>query len=482
MIRPVLTRDPVGEFPVASKMSPSLTARLLRGLIAPLAVVAVLLGVSGAWAVEEAVEAVNDRVLAAASRAIAESLSVEEGQITLDLPVSAFGMLENNARDNVYYNVVHRGVVLTGYADLPRVDTSKLRDGEIAFAKKEYRGQRVRIVVEARRLPRVGGLVYVHVAETMEARNRVLRPALIGLFIIEGVLVLLGVALVPVAVRWGLRPLGRLQREMDAREASDFTPLPLGDVPAELLDLVKAFNALLARLDLAVEGVKRFTADASHQMRTPLSILRTHISVLRNARPGSDDALASIDDIDEASRRLQHLLVQLLALARAESNGSAHVLLEPVDLNVIARQQTAEHAGQAVETRVDLTFEPSRRPAIALAHPVLAAELLANFIDNALRYNGHGGMVAVAVKTGKGKVRVTIEDDGPGIAPEDRERVFTRFTRLDRDQSRAGSGLGLSIARALADSMGAEVRLNARRSGPGLCVTVSFAEEDATEK
>ena len=434
---------------------------------------ALVLGIGGAWGIEEAVESVNDRILSAAARAIADSLAVEKGRVTLDLPPSAFSMLEDTSRDNVYYNIRQGPRSITGYADLPQVAAPELGDGEISFGKARYRGTPVRIVAEARRLSTIRGLVIVEVAETLGARERISNRLLIGLALLEFVLIGVAVLLIPIAVRWGLRPLQLIRDEMDARTI-DFTPLPLADVPAELRALVGAFNRLLGRLDSAVRGVRRFTADASHQMRNPLSTLRAHIAVLRSAEPGSQTAQNSIDDIDQATDRLRHLLVQLLALARADGADTVHLPSLPIDMNALAQQIAADHAPKALRAGLDLRFDPSSQPAIVCANAELVTELLNNLIDNAIRYNDCGETVLVNVEHRLGSVCVSVEDDGPGIADEDRERVFDRFTRLDRSRAGPGSGLGLSIARSLAEALGAVIRMSAGTDGKGLRVSLLF--------
>ncbi|MBS0474338.1 MAG: sensor histidine kinase, partial [Proteobacteria bacterium] len=262
-----------------------------------------------------------------------------------------------------------------------------------------------------------------------------------------------------------------LRRELDVRAPSDLAPLDTTQVPSELRSLVDAFNRMLGRLDSAIEGMRRFTADASHQMRTPLAILRTHVGLLRSTRPGSTSAKAAIDDIDEASRRLGHLLIQLLALARADAAGPQALELGEIDLNAIAASVAADTAAVAVETGIELHFEDAGGAAVARGHVELARELLANLMDNAVRYNRPGGLVSVTVD---GAI-VVIEDDGPGIAPADRERVFNRFTRLGRSVDAPGSGLGMSIALSLARAIGATIELLTPASGTGLRVVVRFA-------
>lgn len=443
-------------------------------MVVPMAGLALLLGIGGSWAITESVEAVNDRILSAASQAIAESLAVEDGEITLDLPPSAFAMLEDAERDNVYYSISYGNTVISGYADLPKVELQAKPEGDVTFAKAEFRGRQIRIVAENRRLPRIDGLVTVQVAETMDARDRVVRQMLITLALLEGLLIALSAILIPVAVRWGLSPLLRLRSEMDRRIASDFTPLPVAKVPAELRDFIGTFNSLLGRLDAAVQGMRRFTADASHQMRTPLSILRAHVAVLQKAKPGSEEAASSIADIDDATGRLQNLLVQLLALARAESAATVSEVMEPLDLVETARQVANDYAGLALRQKAKLQFYASADSIMARGHPALMVELLANLLDNAIRYNEPGKEVLVEVSIRDGMPTVSFEDSGPGIPVEDRERVFERFTRLQPERDKVGTGLGLSIVRTLAETMGAEVAIRDTTSGKGLKIEVAF--------
>jgi two-component system sensor histidine kinase TctE len=260
---------------------------------------------------------------------------------------------------------------------------------------------------------------------------------------------------------------------MDRRSAADITPLALEQVPGELRELVGAFNAMLARLEAAVAGIRRFTADASHQMRTPLTILRTHVALLRKAAPGTDVARESIEDIDKATDRLQHLIVQLLALARADSADQSRVELLTVDANDIAAAAASEHALSAVRAGIDFAVERMPGAPGVVTNDMFAVELVGNLIDNAIKHNVRGGSVRVAIERGDAQLSVVVEDDGPGIPAEQREAVFARFARGHRDPAR-GSGLGLSIAEALARAIGAKIALEAPSSGKGLRAVVTF--------
>ena len=467
----------------ASWLGTSLLSRLLRGMVLPMVCLALLLGIGGAIAIHDAVETLNDRILGAASRAIAESLTVEDGGIALNLSPAIFGMLEDAERDNVYYRISAGGRTLTGYGDLPTIAPHGLRDTQVMFGDASYHGLPVRIVAEGRRLSGVSAVATVEVAETLGARRRTERRLLIGLALLEAALIGMSVMLLPLAIRWGMRPLTILSAAMDRRLAVDLTPLSQDDVPAELGELIAAFNGMLLRLDAALQRMRRFTADASHQLRTPLSILRAHIAVLRDGDSDSDSdsdadaARQSIDDIDRASERLQRLVVQLLTMARADNAELSPAVLELTDLNRLAADVAADHAPAAVMRDIELHFEPFDGPAIVATQPLLAAEMMGNFIDNAVAYGRDGGNVLVAVRSRANRFEIVVEDDGPGIPIADRPRMLTRFARLDRDSPRTGSGLGLPIAETLARSIGVTFTLETAHSGQGLLVRIVFATD-----
>lgn len=456
----------------------SLTRRMLAGIGLPMAGMALVLGIGGALVIQGVVETVNDRLLGASARAISETIALEEGGVTLDLPASALGMLENDERDNVYYLVLAGPQVLTGDADLARVRNPPMVDGATTFDYAEYRGFPVRIAAVARKVPRVEPLVVVQVAETLEARHALRGRLLAALAVLELVLLVLLLVLLPWAVRWGLGPLKRMLGEIESRQHADFTPLDTAYVPVELAGLISAFNGLLGRLDHAMQGIRRFTADASHQMRTPLTILRAHVDVLRRAAI-TDTAKQSVLDIDAATRRLQRLLTQLLALARAEGSRDAAIMrMKPTDIVGIARSVALDYAPLAVQLGLDLQFDAPEARIMIRTQADLATELISNLIDNAIRYNRPGGSVEVRVAPLPGEALVVVEDEGPGIPAEARERAFDRFQRLADTQDREGTGLGLAIVRALADGLGADVRLESRGNASGLRVEVRFAREE----
>ncbi len=240
---------------------------------------------------------------------------------------------------------------------------------------------------------------------------------------------------------------------------------------AQALETLRTSALEAERLQLAMS---RFTADASHQMRTPLTILRTHISVLAGLIPANDAAYSSLKDIQEAADRLQRLLIQLLKLARADGGRSPDRELATIDLREVIQEIAANHVPQALEASIDLHFEAEQRTFPTHANPIMINEIFANLIDNAIRYNEAGGSVVVRLFDDEGRQVVDVEDDGPGIPDAERQKVFTRFYRLNRDQSRVGSGLGLAIVQSLAATLNAEIRMSSGAGDRGLRVRVSF--------
>jgi len=462
---------------VIATWRPSLRRTLLTNLVAPAVVLAVVLGIGGMVLIRRVVETAHDRLLDGSVLAIAERVGVEDGELTVDLPQVALGMLESQSHDSIYYSVTYLGELITGYKDLPLSGFDRLRAGETGHRDGAYRGKPVRIGVQARQVYGRPGLVLVAVAETVLARRAVEREMLIGLAALEAGLIGLIACLGWYAVDRGLRPLGELKQEIDARGIQggpNLSPLDLSRVPQEALAPALAVNSLLQRLDLAIELVRRFTADASHQMRTPLAILRTHLDLVRRLGPDTPAGQSALNEVDNAINRLERLLRQLVTLARADEQNIAQPLVENVDLSEIAFNVLSERAPQAFARDIDVQFDRFDGPAVVAGNSVLIGELLANLIDNAIRYNRPGGMVLVRTIVDATIARVEVEDTGPGIPEAHLARVFERFYRIPMTNGPEGSGLGLAIVKALSDRLGAEIVLFPGPGGRGLRVSASF--------
>ncbi|CAN1535952.1 BaeS Signal transduction histidine kinase [Sphingomonadaceae bacterium] len=452
----------------------SLSRRQLTVMLSVLAFAAIVLGVGGAWFASSYTERSADRVLRGAATAISETLAVEQGQVSGEVPIGAFSFLEDSGRDSVFYSVSQGARLITGYSDLglPQVDPDTQADTTFRYGK--IFGQRVRIATQIRQLPRQREPVVVQLAETLNERWSQTFQMLVGFITLELILVAIAALLIRPAVRWGLKPVTRLQAQLMGGIAggSDIEPLDTSDVPIELRDLVDGFNLLLYRLGDALSAHRQFTGDASHQMRTPLAILKTHVSLLKKIDLDCPEARASIADIESAGNRLERLLSQLLSLARAEG-GAPETLRKRVRLGALTADLCRHAAPAALNANIDIQFE-CQRDVVVTSYPVVVEEIVSNLLDNAVRYNRSGGSVYVRVGRIKKRPFIEVADNGPGIASDDHANVFKRFYRLNRDHNKSGSGLGLPIAKVLAHSISADLLLEDANWGEGCKFTLIF--------
>ena len=271
-------------------------------------------------------------------------------------------------------------------------------------------------------------------------------------------------------IRRALAPLAAATREIRRRSPQQLAPLDPHDAPTEVRPLVDALNDLLARLQAALDGERRFTANASHELRTPLAGLKAQAQVALRA---GDDAQRrqALGQIVNGVDRATHLLEQLLMLARLDpdSAGARYDVIAPTP---VARETVAELAPAAVAKGIDLSYDGGGDAKIR-ADRTLLGVLLRNLVDNAIRYTDAGGRVRVQTATLGDHVELVVRDTGPGIPPEQRSRVSERFYRIAGAGS-AGCGLGLSIVKRIAELHGATLALADAMPGPGLEVRVRF--------
>ena len=272
------------------------------------------------------------------------------------------------------------------------------------------------------------------------------------------------------SVRIGLAPVHQLSELLARRPAHAMDPVPEQGMPPELLPLVAALNALLARISRMVILERQFTADAAHELRTPIAGIRAQAQVALGAgdnAPERDHALQlTLAGCDRATR----LVEQLLTLARLEVSGTSDKA--PVDLSGVARYVAAMLAPGALARKQVLELVTADNCPIA-ADEALLGVLVRNLVDNALRYSPDGAKVLLAVRQDNGGVEFTVQDSGPGMTPEQIQRLGERFYRvLGSDQP--GSGLGWSIVRRLVDVFGAQVAVARSEALGGLSVTVRW--------
>ncbi|KPH04464.1 histidine kinase [Rhizobium acidisoli] len=262
--------------------------------------------------------------------------------------------------------------------------------------------------------------------------------------------------------------LNRLAVAVASRDTTVDSPVPIDDVPAEVVPFVSSINLLLARLRALLERQRRFVSDAAHELRTPLSALQIQIDNLRH--DDRDGRFSQrLAELEAGIGRATRLVNKLLRLARYDAHESAPAS-QPIDLVQLAVDTVARLTPLAESRGIDLGIT-RRDKAITIGALADFEIILDNLVENAVRYTPPTGTVDVAVVVAGQEARIEIRDTGPGIAEEEMPRVFERFFRA-RPQDSEGSGLGLAIAKAAAERQGARLTLAMREDGPGLVASL----------
>ena len=444
----------------------SLRLRLLLMLL-PLLVIVSAVAAGGAFMfMSQRLTAAYDLDLGDIARALVPHLRMREGRVSLEFSELADTVLRNDSVDQIFYEVRDaQGRLVAGDGALPRAP-SLAREGP-TYWNAERAGKAIRAVaLEAS----VGGSpVTIVAAETTNKRERAQRDALVSALGPVSLLSIAAVVAVLLAVQRGLRPLARVRDEIQERSHVDLRPFEETHVVDELRPLVHELNRMFERLQQAQSTQARFIANAAHQLRTPIAGLVTQLNL---ARGDGTESRAYVASAFEAATRLARLAQQILSLAAADPISNPAGRNDPCDLAAVAR----DHADQwlrwmmdrAVEIEFDLEAAPVRGDA------VLIGELASNLVDNAARYGARNVRVTTR-QDGKESI-LEVCDDGPGIPPDQRTRIFERFHRLDAE-STVGSGLGLAIVREIAQRHAASIEVREGMGKAGTCVSVAFPSQ-----
>jgi len=314
---------------------------------------------------------------------------------------------------------------------------------------------------EHRFLVQVGERREVRDQLAREIAENLMRPLLLSLPVL-GLIIWLGVSR-------GLRPLNALRQQVEARDPNNLAPLDSANAPTEVAPLLGALDNLFARVRNLLDQERRFTADAAHELRTPLAAIKTQAQVAR-AAVADEERKRALDNVLIGCDRAAHLVAQLLTLARLEPGQLSR--RESCDLRKLAAEAIAEMAPGAVEKGVEVQLNAAAESKVN-GDPDLLRILMRNLIDNAIRYSPSGSSVQVSVREHEGRAEFAVSDQGPGIPAEAKELVWERFHRV-LGTGEEGSGLGLSIVKRIAELHGAEAALMEGEAGKGLCVVLKF--------
>lgn len=448
--------------PAGARTPASLQRRLVLGVVAAVGALWLATALLTWWDARHEIDELLDAHLAqSAALLVAQQAHGSDDDDLMDAPA-----LHRYAR-RVTFQVWHQGDLVLRSPNAPLRPLSHSLQG---FETLTIDGEAWRIF-SARGME---SDVQVYVGEQLDSREDILWAGLRGLL---GPLVvalpLIGLA-VWAAVRAGLAPLRSLGQVLRERPSQAMDPVALpGGTPPDMAPLLDALNALLQRIAGLIENERRFTADAAHELRTPIAAIRTQAQVALGA---SDDGERrhALQSTLLGCDRATHLVQQLLTLSRLESSAAAGA--GAVDLSTLAQRVLAEQALTAIDRGQQLSLQAE--PGLAVTGDgTLLAVLLRNLLDNALRYSPDGAEVAVQVQADarSGAVGLVVEDSGPGLPPADLARLGERFFRgLGTAGAAQGSGLGWSIVRRIAQVHGATVAAERSTRLGGLAVTVRW--------
>jgi two-component system sensor histidine kinase TctE len=456
----------------------SLRQQLLRWLLT-LLLPLLLAGVIAAYfAATYIANLAYDRSLFRAALAVADEVVVQGGKASLDLPEIAQNLIEYDKDDFVYYRVTAPdGRVIAGQADLNLPPVIPKSGGHIYY-NAQYDDSPIRVAAFSFSLPNtsVQGTVLVQMAETLTKRDLMKEEIIAAMVLPQLLMVILATALLFYGTKRGLLPLNRLRELISQRTPLDLSPVPTEDSPLEVHPLLNAMNDLMKRVRESMQLQQRFIADASHQLRTPVAGLKTQAEMaLREQDPiAVRNALRHMRD---SSARLAHLITQLLSMARVERNSGRELILQPLDIAQLAREVTADFVSLALAEKIDLGFDAPDATVVIEGDALMLREMLANLLDNAIRYTQADGKITVSVMLHGRKISLAIEDNGCGIPVSEREQVFERFYRL-ADSPAEGCGLGLAIVREIAAAHRIRVNLSEGADGIGTRVVLEFFEPE----
>lgn len=464
-------------------MRASQAPSLARRLLVPLAwiwLVGLGVAVTGAvYIARDAAQRAFDRSLRDEASAIAARVVWSDRGPLLDVSRQIMELLTWDSEDrNGFVMVDIEGTALAGDATVPvpRFDVASLEQPQLFDAR--YQGLPVRGAVFSVTSPMIDRTVSIVVVETTAKRAALVRDLQLAIVLPALGLGLVTFGLLGWGVNRGLRPLRRLSGEIGLRELHDWRPLPLQRVPAEALPMVERINDLMLDVQHSVALQRRFVADAAHQLRTPVAGIRVLAQELERElqRAGVEPGRALLAELQSSTQRLSRLIGQLLSLASSETSLTLQGEQATMDIVPLVREAAEPLVLEALRQGRQIELDAPRQPVPARAHPIWLGEVVANLLDNARRYGG-GQIRLRIVHLGSGGAEVVVEDDGPGVRPDELPRLFEPFWRGERADLRSdgGTGLGLAIAHEIVTRLGGTLEAATRPQVDGMRFTVRLA-------
>jgi len=442
----------------------SLRDRLMLGILLPVLGFIVINTVVLYRQALRAADTAYDRTLLATAKSIGDLLEVtidgDKVHLKSTLLYSALEPFEADNRSRLYYRVTgFDGETVSGFEALTPWHGKLPQKGPYAalvdFYDDRYQGTPVRVAVLLQPVTWASGqgMATIQVAETLELRETLARSLLLDTLWRQAVMLLLIAGVVVFVVQRATRPVRELSLRLRSRAEGDLAPLEDDGVPRELQPLVAATNHLMGRLSHLLDHQKRFVRDASHQLRTPLAVLKTQV---QSAQRGDVPPQQALSEIGDTVDRATLLANQMLALAKVEQIRQ-QADAKALDWAEIVRAVALDLSALIVEHQLDFDIETQAAP--VHAHEWALRELSRNLIHNAIKHGPVGGRLAIHLLADRHHAALTVSDSGAGINAEQRQRLFQPFAA---GSARSGSGLGLAICHEIVTTLGGQIELENR--------------------
>lgn len=431
---------------------------------------------------KDQINAAFDRALAGALRSIEANVSTESGGLAMEQPFYLLEFMEHASTGQVYFRVATEdGLSEIGYTGLPMPEDQLLEDNIPVFYNADYFGERVRIVAMAlgpsERLPSpLGSRVIIQVGESIGGREDFLNQVMWQSVRKDIVILAAFILLISMGTILALRPLRETSERLLRRTSGNLQPIEETALPREVRPLVRAINVHMQRYVKKTTTQQQFLDDTSHQLRTPLSVLLMQVEYARSLAT-TDDMKEVLDAIHQRLTNTIQLTNQLIALGRVHDAADKLRLgesLEAVDLCKVARDVVDELLPTAWRKRQDFGLDVPSHPVTVIGIGWLIHQALTNMVANAIKYCPTQAQITVSVLQDGDDAILQVEDNGPGMTPQDMALAGHRFRRGASGKAQHGSGLGLAIVQTIADINHARMHLQTARSGKGLLIRLSF--------
>lgn len=442
--------------------SRSLRGRLLAWIVGPITAFIVIDTVALYSSALKAANAAYDRMLVTTAYSIGDALRIDDGKLRQPVSYATLEVYEPEYSTRMIYAVRSlEGRFMGGDGDLARYvhpigQRLPSLPSLLHIYESNYGSARVRVVAVFQPLPpetRMPGVI-IQIAELMENRTSVALGLLRDTLLRQALLLAVVLGAVLLAVNRGLSPLRALKEQLDERSDADLTPVVDPSATRELSQVVVAMNTLIGRIGKLLERQQRFVSDASHQLRTPLAVLKAQAqSGLRGDAP----PLTVLGEVAVTADRAANLADKMLSLAKVEQLLDRGPSQEPCDLASIAQDVAVELSPLISQKNIDFYMDAGKH--VVQGHPWLISELITNLLHNAIRHTPQDGQMGIRIVEGDGQLVLTVWDTGSGIADDLRGRLFEPFAATHDSR---GCGLGLTICAEIANSMGARLTLDNR--------------------